>query len=86
VNESRSIRFSRFTFILIGAMLLVAVLSGCGGSSANGHAISMRAQSSFCYFFALVSILTVVCLETAICAEPDREDRTVVELSSSPFP
>ncbi len=40
----------------------------------------MRARSTSCYFFALASILTV-CVEAAICAEPDPHTRTVVELS-----
>src|ERR1700687_381791 len=46
----------------------------------NGYAISMRARSSSCYVFALASILAV-CLEAALCAEPDRPTPTVVELS-----
>jgi hypothetical protein len=48
--------------------------------SAHGHAISMRARSTSCYFVAFASILTV-CVEAAICADPDRQTLTVVELS-----
>ncbi len=40
----------------------------------------MRARATSRYFFALASILAV-CLGAAICAEPDRQTRTVVELS-----
>lgn len=49
--------------------------------NANSPALSMRARSSSCYIFALVSILTAVCLEAAICAETDAQTPTVVELS-----
>jgi hypothetical protein len=48
--------------------------------SVNGYAISMRDRSSSHYFFALASILAV-CVGSAICAERDRQTRTVVELS-----
>lgn len=48
--------------------------------NANGYAISMRAQLSSCYFVALASILTL-CHEAAICGEPDRHTRPIVELS-----
>ena len=48
--------------------------------NANGYAISIRTRSSSCYFVVLASILTVF-LEAAICAEPDRQTPTVVELS-----
>ena len=50
--------------------------------NSNGHAVSLRARSSSCYFFAFVSILTVFCLlEAAVSAEPDDHTPTVIELS-----
>ena len=48
--------------------------------NARSCPMSMRARSKSCYFFALAALLTV-CAKTAICAQPDRQTPTVIELS-----
>src|SRR6476661_640476 len=49
-------------------------------SNAHGCAISMRARSTSRYLLALASILTIW-TNTAICAQPDGQALTVIELS-----
>jgi len=49
-------------------------------SNAHGCAISMRARSTSRYLFALASILTIW-TNPAICAQPDRQALTVLDLS-----
>jgi hypothetical protein len=49
-------------------------------SNAHGCALSMRARSTSRYLFALASIFTIW-TNIAICAQPDHQTRTVVELS-----